>query len=123
MTTKAHKKKTSSFTKFSETFNASLESYRKQVSGNSRLQLIDLLCVFLVVVGVAQFTFMCVLRDTFPFNAFLAGFISCVGQFVLLVSLRMQIVNSFPGISKERAFGEFIFASLIMHFICLHFVN
>ncbi|SCU86191.1 LAMI_0D00826g1_1 [Lachancea mirantina] len=123
MTSKTLKTRRNWSSKFSETFQASLQTYKKQIDGNSRLKLIDIFCGFLVAVGVIQFAFVCVLKDNFPFNAFLAGFICCVGQFVLTISLRMQVVKSFEGISKERAFGEFIVASLVLHFISLHFVN
>lgn len=113
----------SSLTQFTESLNITIQSYKDTVKANRHLLLLDILCGFLVIVGIIQFSFMCIIRDNFPFNAFLSGFISCVGQFVLLVSLRLQIVESFPGISKERAFGEFTIASLILHFICLHFIN
>lgn len=55
-----------------------------------RLKLIDTFLIFLVALGIVQFVYV-VLVGTFPFNAFLGGFISCVGQFVLTVSLRLQI--------------------------------
>lgn len=113
-----------------------------------RLQLIDLFLVFLVALGVLQFVYV-VLVGNFPFNAFLGGFISCVGQFVLVVSLRLQVKQQKPkvetesesegetsvtadekvptttlfSISPERAFGDFIFASLILHFVVWHFIN
>ncbi|AMD21539.1 HFL317Wp [Eremothecium sinecaudum] len=108
---------------FQESLVTAWQAYRKDVSGNQRLMLIDTFCLGLVVLGVIQFSFIVVRRDTFPFNAFLSGFIACVGQFVLLVSLRLQIGEEFKGISKPRAFGEFTFASLVLHFICLHFIN
>ena len=102
-----------------------MKAYTTQVEGNNKLKLIDIFCVFLVLVGGIQFLFALLVRDSFPFNAFLAGFIMCVGQFVLLISLRLQILNQieFPGISSNRAFAEFIIASLTLHFICLHFIN
>lgn len=108
---------------FRDAFQVSLRSYRDQVSRDNRLKLIDIFCVFLVAVAVVQAAFMALIRDTFPFNAFLAGFLVCVGQFVLLISLRLQLVSPFAGISKNRAFGEFVLASLILHFISLHFIN
>lgn len=116
--------KTSSISKdFQDAYSLAMKSYWAQISQNNHLKLIDLFCGFLVAVASIQCLFMIAVRDTFPFNAFLSGFIACVGQFVLLISLRFQIVDSFKGISKNRAFGEFILASLALHFICLHFIN
>ena len=110
-------------TDFQETFKTSKRAYFAQIEKYPKLKLIDTFCFFLVLLGVIQCTFIILIRDNFPFNAFLAGFIICVGQFVLLMSLRLQLCNSFPGISKNRAFAEFIVASLILHFVCLHFIN
>ncbi|ODV85069.1 hypothetical protein CANARDRAFT_176476 [[Candida] arabinofermentans NRRL YB-2248] len=114
---------------FNELVNSlqiSYTSYLKTVKNDQRLKLIDCFLVFLVILGVFQFIF-CVLMGNFPFNAFLGGFISTVGQFVLTVSLRLQSLDEnatlFKGISPERAFGDYIFASLILHFVVLHFIN
>lgn len=92
-----------------------------------RLKLIDTFLVFLVALGALQFVYV-LLVGTFPFNAFLAGFISCVGQFVLTVSLRLQyhVPEDTPkafAITPERAFGDYVIASLILHFIVFHFIN
>ncbi|KAI5291090.1 oligosaccharyltransferase complex subunit epsilon [Ascosphaera aggregata] len=92
---------------------------------SQRILLLDAYLFFLVVVGAIQFVY-CVLVGNYPFNAFLAGFGAAVGQFVLTVSLRMQISESprksarqvkskssnvAPSVSSERAFAEFIFGS------------
>jgi hypothetical protein len=53
----------------------------------SYLQVIDAFLVFYLLVGITQFLYCCIV-GTFPFNSFLAGFISCVGMFVLTGSLR-----------------------------------
>ena len=62
-----------------------------------------------------------------PFNAFLSGFSATVGQFVLTASLRMQTnpenKADFESISHERAFADFVFGSLILHFFCINFIN
>lgn len=96
-----------------------------------RLKLIDTFLAFLVLLGVLQFIYV-LLIGNFPFNAFLGGFISCVGQFVLTVSLRLQYKSSetkkdvegeAAQVSPERSFGDYIFASLILHFIVYHFIN
>ena len=54
-----------------------------------RLKVIDAYLVYIFFTGVMQFVYCC-LVGTFPFNAFLAGFISCIGSFVLAACLRLQ---------------------------------
>ncbi|KAI9814314.1 MAG: oligosaccharyltransferase complex subunit epsilon [Phylliscum demangeonii] len=88
--------------------------------------LLDLFLAQLVFLGVVQFAY-CVLAGNYPFNAFLSAFAATVGQFVLTVSLRMQtsIENrgQFRKVSDERAFMDYILGSLILHFLCVNFVN
>ena len=91
-----------------------------------RVKLLDAFLIFLMAVGVLQFVY-CVIAGNFPFNAFLSGFSATVGQFVLTVSLRMQTNPEnkveFESISHERAFADFIFGSMILHFFCVNFIN
>ncbi|KAK6197534.1 DAD family-domain-containing protein [Scheffersomyces amazonensis] len=157
-----------SINELSSAVNTTYKDYVETLT--PRLKLIDLFLVFLVLLGILQFIYV-ILVGNFPFNAFLGGFISCVGQFVLTVSLRLQIkvgskpieqveeslksnvedekvetddsedndideelvikttnveqedTKIFKVISPERSFGDFIFASLILHFIVIHFIN
>ncbi|KAJ5364062.1 uncharacterized protein N7496_009775 [Penicillium cataractarum] len=111
-----------------------------------RTLLLDAFMAFLVLVGGLQFLY-CVLAGNYPFNAFLSGFSAAVGQFVLTASLRMQTSDSGSGSSSkpsskgknarfaddnedqgsgtshERAFADYIFGSLILHFFCINFIN
>ncbi|KAE8373127.1 DAD/Ost2 [Aspergillus bertholletiae] len=105
-----------------------------------RTMLLDVFMAFLVLVGGIQFVY-CVVAGNYPFNAFLSGFCAAVGQFVLTASLRMQTSSPAPksgktsssgkdgkssgeeGISHERAFADYIFGSLILHFFCINFIN
>ncbi|PVI08283.1 defender against death DAD protein [Periconia macrospinosa] len=91
-----------------------------------RVKLLDSFMLFLVAVGALQFLY-CLIVGNFPFNAFLAGFSATVGQFVLTASLRMQTnpenKTEFQSISHERAFADFVFGSLILHFFCINFIN
>ncbi|BFZ54233.1 oligosaccharyltransferase complex subunit epsilon [Savitreella phatthalungensis] len=91
-----------------------------------RLKLIDAFLVFLIYVGVVQFAY-CVLVGNYPFNAFLAGFGATIGQFVLAVGLRIQSNTAnrgeFPQISPERAFGDFLFGSVLLHFAVVNFLG
>ncbi|GAA5900998.1 dolichyl-diphosphooligosaccharide-protein glycotransferase [Sporobolomyces salmoneus] len=92
----------------------------------SRLKLIDGFMFFLMLTGVAQFVY-CVVVTNFPFNAFLGGFAATVGQFVLCGALRIQSnplnKDTFPTISPERAFGDFLFGSLILHFFVWNYLG
>lgn len=130
-------------------FKAFSTTYKSYINNlTPRLKLIDIFLAFLVSLGILQFVYV-ILVGNFPFNAFLGGFISCVGQFVLTTSLRLQYVNQlkssaeadedededdnkesvavnesiFESISPERAFGDYIFASLMLHFTVYHFIN
>ncbi|KAF3938449.1 hypothetical protein ABW19_dt0203026 [Dactylella cylindrospora] len=91
-----------------------------------RTKLIDVFMGFLVVVGIVQFVY-CVLAGNYPFNAFLSGFAATVGQFVLTASLRIQTnpanKTEFSSVSPERAFADFVFGSLLLHFFCVNFIN
>ncbi|KAF2498680.1 defender against death DAD protein [Lophium mytilinum] len=91
-----------------------------------RVKLLDTFMAFLVAVGALQFVY-CVIVGNFPFNAFLSGFSATVGQFVLTASLRIQTnpenKAEFESISNERAFADFIFGSLLLHFFCVNFIN
>lgn len=62
-----------------------------------------------------------------PFNAFLGGLASTVGQFVLLAGLRIQTTKSnssqFPAVTPERAIADFVVGSLFLHFMVFHFIN
>ncbi|KAK6330237.1 oligosaccharyltransferase complex subunit epsilon [Orbilia blumenaviensis] len=91
-----------------------------------RTKLIDVFLGFLVIVGAIQFVY-CVLAGNYPFNAFLAGFAATVGQFVLTASLRIQTnpanKTEFSSVSPERAFADFVFGSLTLHFFCVNFIN
>ncbi|KZT26908.1 defender against death DAD protein [Neolentinus lepideus HHB14362 ss-1] len=92
----------------------------------SRLKLIDSFLVFLMLSGIAQFLY-CILITNFPFNAFLAGFGSCVGQFVLTASLRTQVNpenrGEFKDVSPERAFADFALGSIVLHFFVFNFLG
>ncbi|EPS40583.1 hypothetical protein H072_5562 [Dactylellina haptotyla CBS 200.50] len=104
--------------------NAIWEKYQKDTP--QRTKLIDVFMGFLVVVGIVQFVY-CVLAGNYPFNAFLAGFAATVGQFVLTASLRIQTnpanKTEFSSVSPERAFADFVFGSLTLHFFCVNFIN
>lgn len=136
-------KKTASYAKpVNEVVSAVATSYRDYIRNlTPRLKLIDSFLAFLVALGGLQFLYV-LLIGNFPFNAFLGGFISCVGQFVLTVSLRLQFVSGTEqkktvetedgevkemepvfSITPQRAFRDYIFASLILHFVVLHFIN
>lgn len=91
-----------------------------------KLKIVDAYLFYIMLTGIIQFVYCC-LVGTFPFNSFLSGFISCVGSFVLGVCLRVQSnpanLSDFKGISPERAFADFIFASVILHLVVMNFIG
>lgn len=121
---KKDRRSDSALAEFVHSLQVSYKSYFETLT--PRLKLVDTFLVFLVFVALVQFVF-CILVGSFPFNAFLGGFISTVGQFVLTVSLRLQTLpqnkDIFTTVGPERAIGDFIFASLILHFTVYHFIN
>ncbi|KAI6105411.1 defender against death DAD protein [Pisolithus sp. B1] len=119
--------------KTSKTFVASetsvaLTTMWKSYSQNTsdRLKLVDAFLVFIMLSGIVQFAY-CVLVTNFPFNAFLAGFASCIGQFVLTASLRAQVNpenrSEFNDVSPERAFADFTLGSIVLHFFVYNFLG
>ncbi|MCJ1242905.1 hypothetical protein MMC30_000101 [Trapelia coarctata] len=133
-TTSVSKPSSSSSTSYSKanSSNMSVQDVALQIWNNylaktpQRVKLIDTFMAFLVVVGGVQFVY-CVLAGNYPFNAFLSGFSATVGQFVLTASLRIQMnpenKAEFKTVSQERAFADYVFGSLILHFFCVNFIN
>ena len=116
----------------------------------SKLKLVDAYMFCVMLTGIIQFVYCCMV-GTFPFNAFLSGFISTVACFVLAgnnnnfrpffrllwkiiiffifllkASYRIQInkANSgLFGVSNERAFADFIFAHVVLHLVVINFIG
>ncbi|CAB4069795.1 OST2 [Lepeophtheirus salmonis] len=90
------------------------------------LKIVDGYLTYVFFTGVLQFLYCC-LVGTFPFNAFLSGFISCVGSFILGICLRLQVnpknKADFSGISPERGFADFIFAHVVLHLVVMNFIG
>ncbi|ORY84921.1 DAD family-domain-containing protein [Protomyces lactucae-debilis] len=109
---------------YAQIVNDLWSSYLK--STPQQLKLIDMFMAFLIATGVLQFMY-CLIVGNYPFNAFLAGFIATIGQFVLCAGLRSQTntanTAAFPQVSPERAFGDFIFASVVLHFAVVNFLG
>jgi len=89
-----------------------------------RVQLVDAYLLYVVLTGVLQMLY-CALVGTFPFNSFLAGFFSSVSCFVLGMTLRLQLTDAarFSQVSPERAFVEFVFCNLVLHFVVFTFMG
>ncbi|OAV95354.1 hypothetical protein PTTG_09565 [Puccinia triticina 1-1 BBBD Race 1] len=118
------KHKAGSGSTISTAFTQLLHSYIDETP--SSLLLIDSVLVFLIGSAIIQLLY-CVVVTSFPFNAFLGAFSVHVGQFVLLASLRSQVnpLNSaqFEFVSPERAFADFVFGSLVLHFFAFNFLG
>ncbi|ORY97927.1 DAD/Ost2 [Syncephalastrum racemosum] len=101
-----------------------ITAYKQDTSAS--LKLIDFYLVYIMLSGIFQFIYM-IIAGSFPYNAFLSGFISTVGSFVLAVNLRIQTnaqnKDLFTTISPERAFADFVVCSLLLHFFCVNFLG
>merc|ERR1712174_153551 len=116
------------FVKMSTSVTTVITKFLNEYSSNTptKLKIIDAYLGYIFFTGVIQFVYCC-LVGTFPFNAFLSGFISCVGSFILGVNLRMQSnpknAHEFGGILPERAFADFLLASLVLHLVVVNFIG
>ncbi|CEJ01896.1 Putative Oligosaccharyl transferase complex subunit OST4 [Rhizopus microsporus] len=101
-----------------------ITAYHKDTPNS--LKLIDIYLVYILFTGIFQFIYM-LMVGTFPYNAFLGGFISTVGSFVLAANLRIQTnpdnKEIFQTISPERAFADFVVCSILLHGFCIHFLD
>lgn len=109
---------------FLEVVSKFFQEYNKNTS--KRLKAIDAYLSYIFFTGVIQFAY-CLLVGTFPFNSFLAGFISTVASFILGTCLRIQVneqnKTEFFNIKDERAFADFIFAHIILHLVVVNFLG
>lgn len=113
---------------FFEVFGAVWKAYRNKT--NRQVKAIDAYLLFVLITGIIQFVYM-LLVGSFPFNSFLAAFMSCVGVFVLTVGLRMQVNpttrnearNSWKAVTPARAYADWLFCNLILHTAVLNFLG
>lgn len=113
---------------FSEIVGGLVKDYFQNTP--KRLQLIDAYLVAIMLTGIIQFVY-CAIVGTFPFNAFLSGFFSCVGSFVLtgiyfvisnsIVSLRMTVSSNTP--NDKAAFGGYTFCMLLLFLVAINFMG
>merc|ERR1712080_133319 len=93
-------------------------------STSDTVKIVDAFILFSMLTGMSQMLYMIMSGTTFPFNSFLAGFLSCVGFFTLLMSLRIQITNPTQfRISEERAFADFVMLNVVLHFVVLSYMG
>eukprot|EP00456_Euglypha_rotunda_P077837 TRINITY_DN7388_c0_g1_i2.p1 TRINITY_DN7388_c0_g1~~TRINITY_DN7388_c0_g1_i2.p1 ORF type:complete len:110 (-),score=7.54 TRINITY_DN7388_c0_g1_i2:86-415(-) len=88
-----------------------------------KIQLIDRFIIFAFLTGVIQFLYV-ILVGQFPFNSFLAGFISSVGVFIFTVCLRLQVTNKDDfGITAERSYADYVVCNVILFFVVVTFIG
>eukprot|EP00123_Amoebidium_parasiticum_P019321 comp24550_c0_seq1/m.46770 comp24550_c0_seq1/g.46770 ORF comp24550_c0_seq1/g.46770 comp24550_c0_seq1/m.46770 type:complete len:128 (-) comp24550_c0_seq1:224-607(-) len=96
--------------------------YLKETPG--KIKAIDSFLAFCMFTGIFQFVY-CIVVGPFPFNSFLAGFLSTVGTFVLTVALRMQSTEreEFAESKPKRAFADYLLCNAILHLWVLNFMG
>ncbi|KAI5073405.1 hypothetical protein GOP47_0011418 [Adiantum capillus-veneris] len=91
----------------------------------TKLKIIDLYVAYAICTALIQVIYMAIV-GSFPFNAFLSGFLSSVGTAVLAVCLRMQVNpknKEFKELPLERAFADFVLANLVLHLVIMNFLG
>mmetsp|Transcript_33837 Transcript_33837/g.46848 ORF Transcript_33837/g.46848 Transcript_33837/m.46848 type:complete len:111 (-) Transcript_33837:170-502(-) len=91
----------------------------------TRLKVIDLFLVYQFLTAIVQVVYVSLI-GTSSFNSFLSGFFSCVGSFVFTVCLRMQVNpenQEFKGISKERAYADYMVCLFLLHLSVVTFIG
>ncbi|KAJ3437388.1 dolichyl-diphosphooligosaccharide--protein glycosyltransferase subunit dad1 [Anaeramoeba flamelloides] len=88
------------------------------------LKIIDCFLLFQFLTGIFQFAYV-FLVGKFPFNSFLAGFISTVGSFVLTINLRTLVdpENKETKVSTKRAFVDFLICNVILHLAVFNYIG
>ncbi|GAQ88724.1 putative defender against cell death [Klebsormidium nitens] len=90
-----------------------------------RLKLIDLYILYALSTALIQFVYLG-LVGSFPFNSFLAGFLSSIGTAVLAVCLRMQVNKDnkeFKDVPPERAFADWVVANIVLHLVVVNYIG
>eukprot|EP00873_Tetraselmis_striata_P008047 jgi/Tetstr1/428311/TSEL_018347.t1 len=91
----------------------------------AKVKLIDAYLVCNVLTGLLQYLYL-LLVGSFPFNSFLAGFLTCVGSFVTTLCLRMQVDPSNAGDVKfgvERAFADYVLANIVLFLVAINYLG
>eukprot|EP01100_Stratorugosa_tubuloviscum_P012223 TRINITY_DN56_c0_g1_i1.p1 TRINITY_DN56_c0_g1~~TRINITY_DN56_c0_g1_i1.p1 ORF type:complete len:106 (+),score=31.97 TRINITY_DN56_c0_g1_i1:67-384(+) len=91
--------------------------YKNQTT--SQLKLLDFFFIFSLIVALVQFAYMIVF-GTFPFNSFLSGFFTAIGEAIFTVSLRMQLKRDNTAV---RPIGDFIFCNLVLFLAAFNFMG
>jgi oligosaccharyltransferase complex subunit epsilon len=61
-----------------------------QISTPQLVKIIDVYLLYIFLTGIVQGIYVLVARSSFPFNAMLAGWISCIGSFVFAGELLLR---------------------------------
>ena len=107
-------------------FNSFLIRYKE--TNSWKIRIIDSYILFCFTIFIITMLYV-VLNGLFPMNAMLASLVCSIGSitlagnfyFLILVALRMQIKTS--DYSNEKAVGEYLFASLILYFVCINYLG
>jgi oligosaccharyltransferase complex subunit epsilon len=100
------------------------EFLRNYDKTSTQVKLLDVFLVYVFLTGVVQFLY-CAIVGTYPFNAFLGGFICSVGVFTVTVGLRQQVTNApeFNGRNWAAAYRDYMLCCVMLFFVCVNFMG
>ena len=91
-----------------------------------RIKLIDQFILLSVLLAGVQFVY-CQVVGTFPFNAMLAGFFTCICSMVFAVSLRKQMnpdtSKEFKTVALEKSIADFIIITILLFLVAVSYLG
>ncbi|KAJ5068851.1 dolichyl-diphosphooligosaccharide--protein glycosyltransferase subunit dad1 [Anaeramoeba ignava] len=91
-----------------------IQEYRTQTS--APLKIFDAFLLWQFISGIMMFVYV-IVAGNFPFNAFLAAFISAVGFFILTVSVRLKFSSGKQEknhLINKKEFAEFFVCGVVL---------
>ncbi|KAK8797875.1 hypothetical protein WA171_005404 [Blastocystis sp. BT1] len=97
------------------------EKYTKETT--TQVKMLDAFIGFSALAAIIQAVY-CFLVGTYPFNAFLAGFIASLGSCVLSICFRMGITSEeFQKIDNNKIFAEYCFCMLLLFLVVCNYLG
>ncbi|KAK8811123.1 hypothetical protein WA538_005284 [Blastocystis sp. DL] len=97
------------------------EKYVKETT--AQIKMLDAFIGFGALTAIIQAVY-CFLVGTYPFNAFLSGFIASLGACVLSICFRMGMTSDeFKDVNNNKIFAEYCFCMLLLFLVVCNYLG